>query len=80
MKQTKILFSQAKAVNRKADNVTGMEQPVSIALSNQNFFTFPPGDEKNYTFLPGDGKKQARKLQDAQAVKLTSWKADKLTG
>ena len=30
VKKTKIPFPQAKAVNRKADNVTGMEQPVSL--------------------------------------------------
>ena len=53
MKQTKIPFSQAKAVNRKADNVTGMEQPVSIALSRQNFSLFFLEIEKiTFTFLP----------------------------
>ena len=31
-KQTKTTFPQAKAVNRKADNATGMAQPVSINI------------------------------------------------
>ena len=36
VKQTKIPFPQAKAVNRKADNVTGMEQPVSILYTKHS--------------------------------------------
>ena len=49
-KPTKIPFHQAKAVNRKADNVTGMEQPVSILYIDlfedlRQIFTFLPGDE-----------------------------------
>ena len=43
-KQTKITFPQAKAVNRKADNATGMEQPVSINIRTMTI------DDRNLHF------------------------------
>ena len=50
VEKTKILFPQAKAVNRKADNVTGMEQPVSVLYT----YTFFEGLRQIFTFLPED--------------------------
>ena len=58
VKKTQIPFPQAKAVNRKADNVTGMEQPVSILYIDLNRlrrkFTFFEDLRQIITFLPKD--------------------------